>query len=669
MRRLLLLTPAFAFALTLTAAGVSAKPRSNSQIVFAAAGGVTFAEVGDGRELRIDPPDYVLDVTMSPDGARLAYKTLTRHGVDLYAADRSGRNRWTLATGALDIAKPAWSPDGTQVVYGVNNELWIARVKGHRYQRLSKDGSSFAWSPDGKTLAYGGGDDLMLVDSKTHAQHAVVPIGDTYDTAWTPDGHNIVYSASRQQVYVVNIRGATRRPRLVVGKATSFELSPDGQTVAYVDHGGLFTVPLAGGQPRLIATDFFEYAWSPDSTRIAFSHRDRSRDNVGSIIITSRRGGAPHRLLTNIGPDGARWPSWSPDSRQIAYERTEAGFSLGREYVVNADGTHNRPILPDDPDALPEAATISWLTQPITLPAPTSEATLVPAQQAGANATVAGLTVDGSRALTISGGCCSGLIAIWQATVWSPNSSAVEMDVPCPEELTSFAIAGDQVGYTCAYGGLDPPEVDVYRTPLRPAPAPPTLTISGGTTSVAGAGQLLVATVDHQLLRLDPDSAPVPIRTYPSFPVALAVDQSRVLVEPDAGSLEVVAADGTAIAGFPAAHGGGAVLHGDRVYTLQDGRLTVRDLSGSVQGTRDLAAGAQLEDASGDLVLYIAASRLHLLRLTDGTDDTLRLPGQFLRAWARFSADGGILYAYNAFAPQGYWTGYAPASTVNALLG
>ena len=93
MRRLLLLTPAFACVLTLTAAGVSAKPQSNSQIVFAAAGGVIFAEVPDGRELRIDPPDYVLDVTMSPDGARLAYKTLTRHGVDLYAADRSGRNR------------------------------------------------------------------------------------------------------------------------------------------------------------------------------------------------------------------------------------------------------------------------------------------------------------------------------------------------------------------------------------------------------------------------------------------------------------------------------------------------------------------------------------------------------------------------------------------------
>jgi Tol biopolymer transport system component len=669
MRRLLLLTSVFACALTLTTASLSAKPRSNGQIVFAAAGGVTFADVTGGRELRIDPPDYVLDVTMSPDGARLAYQTLTRHGVDLYAADRSGRNRWTLATGALDIEKPAWSPDGTQVVYGADDEVWIARVKGHSYQRLSDIGGSFAWSPDGRTLAYGGGDGLMLVDSKTHAQHALVPIGDTYDTAWTPDGRNIVYRASRQRVYVVNVPGPTQRPRLVVGKAQSFELSPDGRTVAYVDHGRLFAVPLAGGQPRLIAPDFFEYAWSPDSTRIAFSHRDRSRGNVGSIIITSRRGGAPHRLLTNIGPDGARWPSWSPDSRQIAYERTEAGFSLGRGYVVDADGTHDRQLLPDDPEARPEAATISWLTQPIALPAPTPEATLVPAQQARASSIVAGLAVDGNRALTISGGCCSGLVAIWKATVWSPNSSAVDMDVPCSEELTSFAIAGDQVGYTCAYGGLDPPEVDVYRTPLRPAPAPPTLTISGGTTSVAGAGQLLVATVDHQLLRLDSDSPPVPIRTYPSFPVALAVDQSRVLVEPDAGSLEVVATDGTAIAGFPAAHGGGAVLRGDRVYTVQDGRLTVRDLSGSVEGTRDLVAGAQLEDASGDLVLYTAASRLHLLRLTDGKDDALRLPGQFLRAWARFSADGGILYAYNAFAPQGYWTGYVPASSVNALLG
>jgi Tol biopolymer transport system component len=688
MRRLLLLTPAIACALTLTAAGLSAKP--TGQLVFASSGQITLADVSDGRELRLDEPGDVVDVTVSPDGTHLAYQTASTNSFSLYVADRSGRNRWPLDTSEGYVTAPVWSPDGTQVAWDDAGAIWVARVKGRRRQPLSDitRGTSFAWSPDGSMLAYGTFRGMLLVDAKTHAQRALLPKASVLDVAWTPDGRNIVYADDNSNaLYVVNVFGKTHRRRFVVGQASVFTLSPDGRTVAYESHyAGLYTVPLAGGRPRLVASSFFDYAWSPDSNTLAFSRPANRRGVVPAIYLIPARGGVPRRLLTSIGDDGARWPSWSPDSRRIAYQRIKKGFQSGRWYVVDADGTHNQPVAPDDPEAVPEDRPLSWLTRPVVLPAPPPTTTLHPAARTRTNTAVAGLAVDGEQALAVSGRCCDADgLGSWQAALWSPGGGPVYSPANggslCPEHLNSFTVAASRFAYTCeSYDGVDPPELDVHTgTTEQPNQTGSTLTSSSGEVSVAGGGQLLVATVDSQLLRLNSDGSSTPLRTYPqgSFPLALAVDQNRVLVELNAGSgevlnsdrLEVVSADGAVVAGFAAAHDGGALLRGSQVFIVHDGVLAVRDFAGQVQSTRHLPKDPELEDVSGSLVLYSAASRLHLLRVSDGKDITLRIPGQFLHAWARFADDGGIFYGYNTFAAQGYWIAYVPAGIMSALRG
>ena len=336
---------------------------------------------------------------------------------------------------------------------------------------------------------------------------------------------------------------------------------------------------------------------------------------------------------------------------------------------MNADGTDNRPLLPDDPDAIPWSE-VSWLSGSIPLPPSPSTVTPIPAAQAETNAPVVGLTADGDVALAVTSYPVDEVTNTWNTAFWSPSTGTrTETGTPCGGDLTGVALAGDRYAEVCTTYDVAN-SLEVY-TGLagQTLPTTPTLTNEGDgrLASVAGHGRLLVATLGGDLFRLDPGAPPTVIRHYQSAAVALSVDDDRVLVAPTRTAVEVVAADGTVIASFPAAHQYHALLRDDRVITLAGEDLVVRDFSGQTVLERTLPADAELEDVSGDLVLYTSKSRLHLRRLSDDRDVTLRLPGQTARAHACF-ADDGIVYAYNAFDPEAHRLGLIRAADANALL-
>jgi hypothetical protein len=75
-------------------------------------------------------------------------------------------------------------------------------------------------------------------------------------------------------------------------------------------------------------------------------------------------------------------------------------------------------------------------------------------------------------------------------------------------------------------------------------------------------------------------------------------------------------------------------------------------------------------DATADLVVYSVGIRLHLLRLRDGRDVTLRFKGQFGYASAKLW-HGGLFYAYNVSGGSSSKpgrAGFVPAAGVQALL-
>lgn len=103
--------------------------------------------------------------------------------------------------------------------------------------------------------------------------------------------------------------------------------SPDGRWIAYVVgvverdenrvNSDLWIVPAAGGEPRQLTRSprhDRHPTWSPDSRWLAF---ESNRDGDFQIYALSLEGGEPRRL-TSLST-GATQPVWSPDGKHVAF--------------------------------------------------------------------------------------------------------------------------------------------------------------------------------------------------------------------------------------------------------------------------------------------------------------------------------------------------------------
>jgi tol-pal system beta propeller repeat protein TolB len=91
--------------------------------------------------------------------------------------------------------------------------------------------------------------------------------------------------------------------------------------------------------------EFFyqDVAWSPDGEWIAFSEfAGGEAARARWSIYVARRDGGERRLLIAA----AKWATWSPDGRQLAFQSTRQG--KGEIYLVDADG-RNIIRITDDP--------------------------------------------------------------------------------------------------------------------------------------------------------------------------------------------------------------------------------------------------------------------------------------------------------------------------------
>ncbi len=111
--------------------------------------------------------------------------------------------------------------------------------------------------------------------------------------------------------------------------------SPDGSQVAFTD-GDLYVRHIDSSEPTLLMEKAEFPSWSPDSRRIAFQKDD-------AIYVVNIDGTG----LTELVPNGY-CPIWSPDGGKIAFSSIYAAVCGSKFYVdlyvMNADGS-GKPVL------------------------------------------------------------------------------------------------------------------------------------------------------------------------------------------------------------------------------------------------------------------------------------------------------------------------------------
>lgn len=248
---------------------------------------------------------------------------------------------------------PNWHPDGYLIVnsYG---RLYTLDLKSRQLQSLNTDfavecNNDHGISPDKKWLAISHNNRKDTSSKAYKSMIYVMPVkGGTprlvttrtpsYWHGWSPDGKTLVYCAERNNeydVYAIEVNGgAERRITTTPGLDDGPEYSPDGKYI-YLNsyrsgHMQIWRMRPDGSNPEQLTFDensnWFAHP-SPDNTcivYIAYTSDEKQQHlfgkNVKLRLMTLKDKSIRDLTPVFYGGQGTiNVPSWSPDSKKIAF--------------------------------------------------------------------------------------------------------------------------------------------------------------------------------------------------------------------------------------------------------------------------------------------------------------------------------------------------------------
>ncbi len=145
----------------------------------------------------------------SPDGKRIAFATIREGNYEIYVMNADGSDQRNLTQDPGHDADPAWSPDGKWIAFASRREgfrgfrVFVMDVDGGNPHAVSPEDNRWgyvypAWSPDGTRLVYGGQGvnavELFVCDLDGSHNRQLTRLGGMSSlAAWSPDGKRIIF--------------------------------------------------------------------------------------------------------------------------------------------------------------------------------------------------------------------------------------------------------------------------------------------------------------------------------------------------------------------------------------------------------------------------------------------------------------------------------------------
>jgi TolB protein len=260
------------------------------------------------------------------------------------------------------VEAPNWMPDGKKLLFNQGGSIYTIPIEGGRPEKLNtgfanRNNNDHVISFDGKMLAIshhreglpGGGSTIYTLPLTGGEPRMITDSTPSYLHGWNPNGKEVVYTAqrlSKSPAYNIYKKAINGGPEVQLtfnktGVADGPEYSPDGKYIYYNEtRSGTMQVwrmkPDGSGQEQIT---FDEYNnWfphiSPDGkwmTILSFpptvSPGDHPFYKRVMLRLMPAGGGAPKVIAYLYGGQGTiNTPSWSPDSKRIAFVSNSGVF-------------------------------------------------------------------------------------------------------------------------------------------------------------------------------------------------------------------------------------------------------------------------------------------------------------------------------------------------------
>lgn len=245
------------------------------------------------------------------------------------------------------IEAPNWTRDGASILFNSNGRIQRVLADGGKPETIdtgfaTRCNSAHGISPDGAWLAISdqsrerGRSVIYIVPAGGGAPRRITQTSPSYWHGWSPDGKTLVFSGQRNgksDIYAIPAAGGEEtRLTTAPGINDNPEYSPDGKYIYFnSDRTGsmqIWRIEAGGaGQEQVTSDDFGNWSphLSPDGRQMAFLSYEKgvtghpeNRDVMLRVMSLSNKRISVLAKLVG-GPGTIDAPSWSPDSRRLAF--------------------------------------------------------------------------------------------------------------------------------------------------------------------------------------------------------------------------------------------------------------------------------------------------------------------------------------------------------------